>query len=200
MEFEVLDELEDSETVDKLEDIASNGPIKDEQVGDASKFVLGYDNEDLVSYSSLKTSYPQKTGVDDYAVEIFQIGVDEELRGQGLGRETFERSLEEADRFGDETGLGHVYMTVWNDTTDLYQQIKETVEEEKGYFSDSEILEYCEERGIDAENLYKVNPINHLAEEYGFDSHDGSSFRNTVHIKERPVKEVESAAPVKARE
>lgn len=191
VEFEILDDLED-ELQDSLSNIAEDSPVKASEVGAANKFVVGYQDGNPASYATIRSKYPKGTSITDYAAEVFQIGVDKNLRGQGLGRETFEEALQQADQYCKEKDFNHIYMSVWEPTTETYQEVKEELREEEGFFSDSEILELAEEKGVEDE-LTEPNPMNTLAEEYGFDSYEGSSFRNTAHIKERTSPRTETA-------
>ncbi|MDY6778833.1 MAG: GNAT family N-acetyltransferase [Candidatus Nanohaloarchaea archaeon] len=133
MEFEVLDRREDEgfdrafrearrsvEAEEELEgenraydvfDILHDSRIGSYSFDGSRRYVFGFEDDELVSMGSLRRQQTPEPR-DENVLEIYHLVMEEDYRGEGRGRETFERCLEEASELSEELDLDRWYMNV----------------------------------------------------------------------------------------
>lgn len=75
------------------------------------RYVLGWEDDELVSMGSVQRRY-RPSGLEEPAVELYHLIVDEDCRGEGLGAATLEELLDEALDMADEEDMDRLYMQV----------------------------------------------------------------------------------------
>ncbi len=75
------------------------------------RYVVGWEDEELVSMGSIQRTH-RVPGLEESAVELYHLVVDEKHRGDGYGGETFDAVLDEALDMADEVGMDWLYMRV----------------------------------------------------------------------------------------
>lgn len=156
---------EEAEAMRSTYEIADRTPLESIKLADADRYVVGYVDEDVVGFASIRESFVQKRGVGD-VVEVYQLAVDPDRQGEGHGRELFEHAVEEAEELAEEAGYDTVYLDVMNRTTERYEELHD----ELGPCGRASVLDHCIDNDIDPKSLVEVNePMRHLAESMEFE-------------------------------
>lgn len=166
---------EDDALLDAVSGLVADSHLLERATSSAERFVYGVEDGEVVTFASLK-NYRGRDGI-----EVYYLVVDPVARGEGYGGDTFDRALDEAEDMAENRGFEHVYMDVWDAATGAYDEVKEVVEAEEDFFSDSFMPQYCDEVGVTVDDMVEENTaMKHLAESRGFAERESNgSFRKT---------------------
>lgn len=146
------------------------GQVNENMLQRARKYVFGIEDDEIIGFSSLRHTYLCSDETPGQGIELFQMVVDPDWQGEGHGHDLLEHSLDVAEEYADACEVDALYMKVQRRKTDVFDTVRDELEERGELNGASAFRRYCEENGIDVEELCDDNiPMERLAESNGFE-------------------------------